>query len=286
MIKNYSNDSRLYEACLSLLDTCFPGIKQLADTGKLYHAHWDQVSIPFVHYLKDELVGHLGLIPLHLIINNKTYTAAALHGICVKASFRRQGIFRELMHEAMAYIYHHYDFAFLFTDNASLYEPFGFKRKEENDFVLEDIPTNPRVHTFRKLNLTHPTDLKLMQDLLAKRLPISEHFGIVQEQVIFTLDVLKRAIYYSDALNLLIVYYVKDEVLYLQDLVFIEPVELDIVLASIPDTYKKVVLQFCPDRFSQIKFSSVKTMPEDFLMVSDSFPLDISFLRFPETARC
>lgn len=67
--KSYSADPMLYETCLSLIDSCFPGIKQLADQGKLYNAHWDKASTPFVYYIEDELVGHLGLIPFELVIN-------------------------------------------------------------------------------------------------------------------------------------------------------------------------------------------------------------------------
>ncbi len=76
MIKSYAQHSMLYEQCLSLIDECFPGIKSVADTGKLYHAHWDEVSTPFVYYINDELVGHLGLISFNLVINSHTYTGA------------------------------------------------------------------------------------------------------------------------------------------------------------------------------------------------------------------
>jgi hypothetical protein len=48
MIKNYALEPMLYEECLSLIDECFPGIKRIADKGKLYNAHWDKVSTPFV----------------------------------------------------------------------------------------------------------------------------------------------------------------------------------------------------------------------------------------------
>lgn len=94
----------LYETCLSLIDSCFPGIKHLADEGTLYNAHWDKASTPFVYYVKKELVGHLGLISFQLVINDRLYQAAAVHGVCVKELFRRRGIFNTLMQEAMLWI--------------------------------------------------------------------------------------------------------------------------------------------------------------------------------------
>lgn len=288
MIKDYAKDPLLYETCLSLLDTCFPGIKQLADTGKRHDAHWDQISIPFVYEVKNELVGHVGLIPFHLTVNGQFYRVAALHGICVQASKRRQGIFTELMHETMAYVRQHYDFAFLFADTASLYEPFGFKRIDEYDFELEKVPRSDALSAIRKMDLTHSAkDLKLVQDIIEKRLPVSEQFGIMQEQVIFILDSLSKSLYYLEGYQVLIVYCIEAETLYVQDIVFTKPVKLEAILACISEPYMKVVLQFCPDKFPHLKYNPIKITPEDFLMVSNDFPLDTpSLLRFPETARC
>lgn len=287
MIKDYAKDPSLYEACLSLLDTCFPGIKKLADTGKRYQAHWDQVSIPFVREVKDELVGHVGLIPFHLMVNCQPYTAAALHGICVHASCRRQGIFTELMHEAMTYVQQHYDFAFLFADTASLYEPFGFKKIDEYDFELKGTPHHETFSAIRKLDLANTADLKLVQDITARRLPVSEQFGIVQESVIFILDTLTQPIYYLETHQALIVYSIEAQTLYVQDIVFTKPVTLEALWACIPEPYTKIVLQFCPDRFPHLKCNPINITPEDFLMVSGGFPLGASsLLRFPETGRC
>jgi predicted N-acetyltransferase YhbS len=287
MIESYTKNPWLYESCLSLLDTCFPGIKQLADAGKSHHAHWDQISIPFVHTVNGEVVGHVGLIPFHLMINGQSYTAAALHGICVRAVCRRQGIFTELMHEAMIYVRQHYDFAFLFADTASLYEPFGFKRVDEYNFELEDIPHRGTLGAIRKIDLDNPVDLKLVQDIIARRLPISEQIGIVQEQVIFILDTLSKPLYYSEKHQSLIAYFIEDKTLYIRDIVFTQPIKLEEILSCIAEPYSKIILQFCPTRFQHLTYNPIKSTPEDFLMVSEEFPLDtLSLLRFPETGRC
>lgn len=138
----------------------------------------------------------------------------------------------------------------------------------------------------RKLNLAEPADLNLMHDLLLKRLPISHRFGIIKEQVIFTLDTLSKPIYYSDTHQVLIAYDIKDETLYLKDIVFTQPVDLHQMIALIPERYSKIVLQFCPDSFKNATYQPIKTMPEDFIMVSTNLDLGVSPLRFPETGRC
>jgi hypothetical protein len=138
----------------------------------------------------------------------------------------------------------------------------------------------------KKLNFENKADLRLMHDLLSRRLPISHRFGIINEQVIFTLDTLFQPIYYSEAHQLLIAYDIKDDTLYIRDIVFIHPIDLQTVLALIPGHYSKIVLQFCPDNFNHLNFTPIKTMPEDFFMVSGHFDLCSSPIRFPATARC
>jgi predicted N-acetyltransferase YhbS len=286
MIKNYALEPMLYEECLSLIDECFPGIKCIADKGKLYNAHWDNVSTPFVYYINDELVGHLGLIPFKLVINNQDYTGAALHGICVKEKFRRKGIFTELMNEALLHIQRNYSLSFLFTDQANIYEPFGFKRLDEYDFLVENLNISRSNHAIRKLDLDSASDLQIMHDLLLKRLPISNRFGMVKETVVFTLTALSAPIYYSDKNQLLISYDIKDDVLYVKDIVFTKLIDFQNVISCIPESYSKIILQFYPDNFKNLNFKPIKAAPEDFIMVSENFNLGALPLRYPETERC
>ena len=284
--EHYSTEPTLYETCLALIDSCFPGIKLLADQGKLYNAHWDKASTPFVYYIQDKLVGHLGLIPFQLVINDQPYQAAALHGICVHEAFQHRGIFTALMDEAMLHVKRHYDLAFLFADQARLYEPFGFKKIDEFDFLLEDATVQNTPNGLRKLNLAEREDLNLMHDLLLKRLPISHRFGIIKEQVVFTLDTLSQPIYYADKHQALIVYDIKNETLYVKDIVFTQPIDFHQMIALIPEHFSKIVLQFCPDRFKNLNCKPIKATPEDFIMVAAHFDLGVSPLRFPETGRC
>lgn len=72
----------------------------------------------------------------------------------------------------------------------------------------------------------------------------------------------------------------------MKDIVFTKPVDLYEILALISERYSKVVLQFCPDNFKNATFKPIKTLPEDFIMVSTNFDLGVSPLRFPETGRC
>lgn len=286
MIKNYSQEPTLYEECLSLVDECFPGIKCVADRAKLYNAHWDKVSTPFVYYINNELVGHLGLIPFKLIINNRELTGAALHGICVKEKFRRKGIFTALINEALLHSKDNYDFSFLFTSQVKLYETFGFKIIDEYDFWVENLNISHSNDAVRPLDLSNKFDLQIMHNLLQKRLPISNRFGMVNETVVFTLNALSVPIYYSEKNQFLILYEVKESVLYIKDIVFTNLIDLQTIISCISEHFSKIILQFYPDNFKNLNFKPVKANPEDFIMVSEPSNLGVLPFRYPETERC
>ncbi|MBS0288342.1 MAG: GNAT family N-acetyltransferase [Proteobacteria bacterium] len=286
MFADYASDPTLYEECLTLLDSCFPGIKTIADKGRTHNAYWDKASIPFIVRQNQQLIAHLGILPFHFIIQGKHYKAAALHGICTKVEFRRKGYFRQLMNEAMQYTSEHYDFSFLFTDQPYLYEPFGFKVVAEYDFIYDFSFKKDQNLTLRKLDLDNPNDLEIMQSLYLKRQPISNCFGIINEVTVATLNAMHDPVFYIEALNALIIYQIKHEVLYVKDIVCEKSLELNIVLSAISQKFSKVVLQFSPDSFLSPPFKAIKATPECCIMISKDFEMKCPTFRYIESQRC
>lgn len=285
MKADYAVEPALYEECLTLMESCFPGIKAIADQGRLHNAYWDKSSTPFIVRHENELIAHLGILPFDFIIQGKPYRGAAIHGVCTKEAFRRKGYFKTLMLEALSYIRQHYDFSFLFTDQPYLYELFGFKALTEYDFVynFQDTDLKP---TLRKLNLDHSDDLQLMQDLYLHRLPISNCFGIVKETTVATLNAMHQPVYYIEAINALIVYQAIDECLYIKDIVTKKRCDLDLIVSAIPEKFTKVVLQFSPDNFMQLPFNPMVATPECCIMISEEFEITCPSFRYPEPQRC
>lgn len=290
MKASYFADPTLYEQCLTLIDACFPGIKALADKGRRHNADWDKSSIPFIIKNEQQLVAHLGLLPFKITLHGKPLTAAAIHGVCTKSEFRRKGYFKHLMQEALVEIKQHYDFAFLFTDQPYLYEPFGFKVVHEYDFIypgsLPGYTQADAKHGLRKLNLNNPQDLKRLQERYWRRLPLSHIFNIEQEITIATLNALHEPVFYAESLDVLIVYAIKNKVLYIKDMIATKPYELDSILRMIPGDFFKVILQFIPDNFLTPPFERIPATPECSLMISAAFELNCPYFRYPEPQRC
>lgn len=286
MIADYALDSTLYEQCLTLIDSCFPGIKAEADKGRAHNAYWDKSSTPFIVRQGQEIIAHLGLLPFDFIIQGKPYRGAAMHGICTKEEFRKKGHFKRLMKEALKFTQENYDFSFLFTDKPYLYEKYGFKTIEEYDFVYNFSSKEEEINKIRKIDLGNRHDLSLMQRLYLNRIPISNCFGIIKETTVATLNLLHLPAYYIEAIDCLVVYQIKDRVLYVKDIVATKACELELVLNAIPNKFSKVILQFSPDTFLSMPFNPIPALTDGYFMISQDFDMKCLSFRYLETQRC
>jgi len=286
MLANYAVDPTLFARCIDLIDSIFPGIKKIAITGMKYHACWDKNSSPFIIEEKGEIIAHLGIIPLDIILNRKSIRVAALHGICVKESFRGKGLFKQLMQEALIYIENNFDASLLFTDQPDLYKRYNFTVLPEYDFVV-NADDSVKVKTdLRTLSLDNPDDFKIIHRLLSDHLPLSNQMSVINETTIFILDTLDKKIYFSPYLNALIIYEVMLDTLYIKDILSQKKYKLNEMISLIPENFNKVVLQFCPDKFNDQTYTPALSKPECSIMVSENFRFEGKFFRYPETYRC
>lgn len=290
MLVNYIDDPTLFARCIQLIDDVFPGIKKVAMQGMKYGACWDKVSLPFIIENNGEVIAHLGIIPLEILLHQKQCHVAAIHGICVKENFRGQGLFKQLMQEAIHYIQQHFDAALLFTDQPDLYTRYHFSILPEYDFIIDYPKYQTPTTDLRTLSLDNKDDLNLIQDLLHDHLPTSNQMSLVNESTIFILDNLHKKIFFSAHINALIVYEIKDNCLVLKEVLSKKLFTLDDIAKCIPERFNKIVLQFCPDKFTSGNFfnaaTAVLAAPECSIMVSEDFPFIGNYFRYPEPYRC
>lgn len=286
MLASYATDPTLFERCINLIDSIFPGIKSVAMTGIKYNARWDNISLPFIIEERGEIIAHLGIIPLDIMLNQKKHRVAAIHGICVKETSRGRGLFKQLMQEALIYIENNFDASLLFTDQPDLYKPFNFTVLPEYNFTSNASEMVKIDSDLRALSLDNPYDLKIMQGLLFDHLPISNQMSLINETTIFVLDNLNKKIHFSQHLNALLIYEIIESNLYIKDMLSQQQCKINDIIALIPENFNKVILEFCPDKFSDHTYTPILANPECSIMVSENFNFDGEFFRYPETHRC
>ena len=286
MLANYAVDSTLFPRCIDLIESVFPGIKTIAMSGMKYNACWDKISLPFIIEENGAVIAHLGVIPFNLMLNHKRCTIAALHGICVKDNFRGKGLFKQLMQEALEYIENNFEASLLFTDNPQLYTKYDFSVLPEYNFIINSFNISKTDSDLKVLSLDNENDLKAIKHLLSDHLPLSNQISLINETNMFLLDNLNKKIVYSESLNVLIVFEIIDNTLYINDIISQRQYPLSHIINLIHEDFSKIIVQFCPDKFPDLNYTPVLANPECNIMVSKNFKFDGVFFRYPEPYRC
>jgi|TARA_R110002110_G_C13460973_1_gene718235 predicted GNAT family N-acyltransferase len=284
MLANY-NSPGLFERCISFIDTVFPGCKELAYKGMNYNASWAKASTPFITEQNNEIVAHLGLIPLDLIVEGEKRRVAAFHGICVKPECRGKGIFKSLMSEALEYSKQEFDSILLFTDIPDLYKPFNFRVLPESNFVIKLSHKGANNGALKKLSMDSSEDLALINDILESRKPVSRKFD-VRNDVLFKLNTLDSSLYYAKDLEAIMIYSLDKETLVFENILSAKEHSLQDILNVIPENFSEVILQFCPDMYPDYEFEAVPAQHEGFAMVSEGFDFNEKAFRYPNQYHC
>lgn len=284
MLANY-NSPGLFERCISFIDTVFPGCKELAYKGMKYNASWAKASTPFITEQNNEIVAHLGLIPLDLTVEGEKRRVAAFHGICVKPECRGKGIFKSLMSEALEYSKEEFDSVLLFTDIPDLYKPFNFRVLPESNFVIKLSHKGANNGSLKRLSMDSSEDLALINDILESRKLVSRTFD-VRNDILFKLNTLDSPLYYSKDLESIMIYSLNKEILVLENVLSAKEHTLPDILNIIPESFSAVMLQFCPDMYPGYEFEAVPAQHEGFAMVSESFEFNEKAFRYPNQYHC
>ncbi len=291
MFADYSHDAHLFPRCMSLLDTIFPGCKSFAEKGEKYHASWRQGSTPFIIEHEGEIIAHAGIWPVTLMLNANEHQCAFIHGVGVKAEHRSKGHFKELMRQTMEYATKHYDSFALFTVKPYLYSNFPLKLMlPEYDFVFdESTKFRAKKSDLRLLSLDNEQDLALIHQLLLNRVPLSREFSTLGKNsaALFILNSMNKKIHYSEKLNAMIMFDIRNDALFLSEVVSTKHHHIDEIIEILPANYHKIVLQFCPDQFlDKNEYSAVLAGPECSFMVSSNFNFSAQCFRYPELYWC
>lgn len=285
---SYQEDT-LFEKTIDLIDSCFPGIKELAQACSQLGIRWQDNSQPFCILDKqNNPIAHLGAIEFPLVIKSSHFRFLALHAICTHLAHRHQGHFHFLMQEALKFSDSNYEGTFLFTETPGLYTHFGFKTFPEWIFKWHKPASDTKTYfPTTLLNLAKKEAVELLVNLLRKRVPVSESFGVINEVNVSVFNLYNKKLYYSPDLNLILHYETNEQELMIYDIISNHYYAIDDILRAFNLLhYSKITFYFCPDQW-QIPITVVPAnySGECQLMVRSAVELDFPFV-VPLTCRC
>jgi len=232
-----------------LIDTVFPGLRQVALHARALGAPWESVSTPFVTREGTRVLAHVGVIELSLIVLGEQVTVGSIHGVATQPDCRRHGHYRQLIEEALYYCDQRYATQILTTEHPEYFEPFGFRVVQEHGFTVHYHPTQ-HGNGMRLLDLSCAPDIALLHRLLETRVPVSQAVGVVNEKAVFCFNEGSRPLYYAEDLDVMLCLEQEGTHLTLFDVVGPQIPPLLAIVERIPQRVAEVSICFTPDRLS------------------------------------
>lgn len=246
--RDYRTDPTLGDRVFTLLGEVFPGIglDEARRRAERFGAPWEEASTPFVREVEGRLVSHVGLLDLPLVVAGRPVRVGGVHGVATHPGHRRQGLFRSLIEEALAYAAPRYRTLVLTTAHPEYFEPFGFRAIPESVFV-SPAPAAPAPLAGRLLDLSSGADRSLMHRLLDRRAPLSRVLSLGPERCVWAFYEAGSELRYLPALDAVIAGERAGELLRLFDVVAPQAPSLADVVAAWPGAIREVVAFFNPD---------------------------------------
>lgn len=249
---------------------------------------WNPRYCPYTIFKANRAIANVSVIPMSWMIGGEPVAAAGIQSVMTLPSERGKGYMKKLMNLVLEDLTNHYSFIFLQTETPALYEKYGFEKVEEHIFVTEAFQnTRIRNSSLKKLDFLKKRDAEIIQSCFARQHSNSYVFSPLDYEHSLYLNLynpfFSEKLFYSESLDLLLVYEVTDQKLKLYDVVAKNSVNLSEICSVVPEVFKKVEMHFTPDQMTQMK--DLQTLKKDgTLMVKGKLPIAGHPIAFPITA--
>lgn len=173
-------DDAWWQAVHVLFDEAFPGLPRGIARAAAVGADWRAWTTPFALFEGERCVAHVGVLSHPCRVAGQDLVFAGVHAVCTATDHRRRGHSRTLQEHALAWADRTTPLAKLSTDDPPVYTGQGFRTVPTWIWTsaLDGVDPGP----VRPLNpASSPEDLALLVELLARRVPASEHFATLDD---------------------------------------------------------------------------------------------------------
>ncbi|QRM53987.1 GNAT family N-acetyltransferase [Sinorhizobium sp. BG8] len=149
-----------------------------------------RVSMPSAYFdAAGRCVANLSAFAMPLLIDGKRVEAAGLQSGAVRPEYRGRGLFRALTSRTLQRCDEAgFDIVVLYTDKPDLYRRHGFRTLPQHHFAGFAPQASLSVSAARPLEISDPTDIALLRQLLAVRTPVSDRFSVLGQAEMFLLN--------------------------------------------------------------------------------------------------
>jgi GNAT superfamily N-acetyltransferase len=249
LISNYRDQEILRNSFIQLSADIF-GLN-----FKSWHkkGYWNDRYIPYSYADGDKIVANASVNQLDFVIEGKMYKAMQIGTVMTHPDYRKKGLAANLMNHIIEEYEGKYDFMYLFANDSVLdfYPKFGFRTTEETQYTLKDTFVRKQA-PLRKLDISIPGDLELIDKIVYERVPVSNTFSTVNSGSItmyHILNVFTGDLYFLEEQDIIIIYSKTNGTIHLFDVISKASVDIEQILGAISDSeIEEFVFHFTPDQ--------------------------------------
>lgn len=248
---------------------------------------WNPYYCPYTLFKENRAVANVSVIPMQWMIEGRTVEAAGIQSVMTIPDERGKGYMKKLMNLVLEDLTHNYSMIFLQTETPKLYKKYGFEKVKEHIFVTRAFQNNSvKNGSLKKLDCLKKNDAEIIKSCFACQHPNSHVFTPLAYEHSLFLNLynpfFSEKLFYSESLDLLVVYEVRDQILKLYDVVTKSSIDLVDICDTIPEMFNRVEIYFTPDQIIQTE--QLQTSAKNgTLMVKGKLQIDGQPIAFPIT---
>lgn len=255
LVSNYRNNDSLRNSFFRLAAATF-GLDFRTWHEKGY---WGDRYIPYSFEIGTEIIANVSVNRLDFIIEGKCYRALQIGTVMTHPEYRNQGLSARLMNHVLEEFKGQYDFMYLFANENVLefYPRFGFELAAETQYSVKHS-SQPTAESLRKLDISSKEDLKLIERIVAGRVPVSQKFSTANSGGITMyhgLNVFNEHLHYSEDQNAVIIASKEEDTIHLYDVLSPQKVDIRRILDELSDSQtNEIVFHYTPDE-AELEFN-------------------------------
>jgi GNAT superfamily N-acetyltransferase len=244
--RNFKHDKKIRASFNRLTESVFG-----FSLENWYHdGFWGDYYIPYSLLHNNKVVSNISINKIEFDIERKRRTGIQIGTVMTDEKYRNRGLSKYLMEKVLHEWKDQTDFVYLFANDSVLdfYPKFNFKVVKEYQHS-KTIDTHSSSSSWKKLNMEDPTDVAFFMERIKESIPIAKISMRNNASLImfYCNSNKKNSIFYIKELDAIVIAYFEGDIVYLDDIFSISPIEINNVIHSISDKkILRVILGFTP----------------------------------------
>ena len=257
-------------------------------TRWIQNGFWDENYKPISFLENDKIVSNVSVYSLQMIMNGQMKRASQFSTVGTLPEYRREGLGKKLIQEAIEFCREDHDFIFLYANDeaVSFYQKQNFLFQKEYKYFVE-LKAIRQKRGIIKLEMSNLDNLQKVYEFARDRKPVSNKIGILSEKLLMyhALYPVSDFIFFIPELELILIFERKENKLIIYDIIGKEIPKFSDIFPYISNNENTIIeFQFMPDKLGSMNFKT-REFTDNQLHIYELSPFKNEKIIFPFTSQ-